>query len=85
MKEYRIVCDRVTTFRNGKTEVEEGALPIDERGRLESLTFDTIENAEYWLTRAKEYYSKRTNWGPDKVRQYNFRFQCREVSPWEDV
>lgn len=84
MKEYRVVCDRKETYQNGKSEVAEGTPPVDERGRLDHSTFDTPETADYWLTYAKERYAQRTTWGPNKIRQCNFRIQEREVTDWRD-
>lgn len=84
MTEYRVVCDMKVTYQNGKSEVAEGIPPVDERGRLDRSTFDTPETADFWLTHAKERYAQRTIWGHDKIRQYNFRIQSREVTDWRD-
>lgn len=84
MKEYRIVCDRENTFRDGKVEIEKGVLCVDEDGQFDRLVFDTPETATYWLARAKEHYARRDRWGLDKIHQYNFRIQEREVTDWRD-
>ena len=84
MKEYKIVCDRETTYRNGESETEKGAAPINETGRFDHAVFDTTETTEYWLTYAKENYPERTNWVLGKIHQYNFRIQSREVTDWRD-
>lgn len=85
MTEYRIVCDRRIITREGKVSAEKGVLPLDEEKHFDRLVFDTVESAEWWLSRAIKSYPQHTDWGRDKTHQYNFRIQSREVTEWEDV
>jgi len=93
MKEYRIMCDRVSIDEKGHSYVITGTWPLSESGTSLKTVFTNKDEAELSKERWEAYgaaYEEKSKAiiakHPSSLRvwhQYNYRIQSREVSMWE--
>lgn len=93
MKEYRIMCDRVSIDVKGHSYVITETWPLGKSGELLKTVFTNKDDAELskerWEAYGAAYEEKSKGFiakNPSLFRvwhQYNYRIQSREVSMWE--